>query len=162
MEAAATPLLGSAEEQCMGKWGCFPPGKASSHRTALPFFLSLCVQCFRVSVIHRTLTWTTGSLTCVRDHCYTCVYTHGGFGHTDSESAQHFDSGKTLTRFSCAPDGVRTSGLWISAFRNHLCVAYVSTLLNSLLEMEAAASPFSRKRSQRVKDPFCWNGSAVK
>ena len=23
---------------------------------------------FRVSVIYRTLTWTTGSLTCVRDH----------------------------------------------------------------------------------------------
>ena len=25
---------------------------------------------FRVSVIHRILTWTTGSLTCVRDHSY--------------------------------------------------------------------------------------------
>ena len=25
---------------------------------------------FRVSVIHRTETWTTGSLTCVRDHSY--------------------------------------------------------------------------------------------
>ena len=30
---------------------------------------------FRVSVIHRTLTWTTGSLTCVRDHSDACVYT---------------------------------------------------------------------------------------
>ena len=38
---------------------------------------------FRVSVIHRTLTWSTGSLMCVRDHSYACV-------HTDSESAQHF------------------------------------------------------------------------
>ena len=28
---------------------------------------------FRVSVIHRTLTWTTGSLTCVRDHSYACA-----------------------------------------------------------------------------------------
>ena len=28
-----------------------------------------------VSVIHRTLTWTTGSLTCVRDHSYAWVYT---------------------------------------------------------------------------------------
>ena len=32
---------------------------------------------FRVSVIHRTLTWTTGSLTCVRDHSYACVHTRG-------------------------------------------------------------------------------------
>ena len=31
----------------------------------------------RVSVIHRTLTWTTGSLTCVRDHSCACVYTRG-------------------------------------------------------------------------------------
>ena len=30
---------------------------------------------FRVSVIRRTLTWTTGSLTCVRDHSHACVYT---------------------------------------------------------------------------------------
>ena len=32
---------------------------------------------FRVSVIHRTLTWTTGSLTCVRGYSYACVYTRG-------------------------------------------------------------------------------------
>ena len=30
---------------------------------------------FPVYVIQRTLTWTTGSLTCVRDHSYACVYT---------------------------------------------------------------------------------------
>ena len=34
--------------------------------------------CFRVSVIHRALTWTTGSLTSVRDHSCACVYTHEG------------------------------------------------------------------------------------
>ena len=32
---------------------------------------------FRVSIIHRTLTWTTGSLMCIRDYCYACVYTRG-------------------------------------------------------------------------------------
>ena len=33
---------------------------------------------FRVSVtIHRTLTWTTGTLTCVRNHCNECVYARG-------------------------------------------------------------------------------------
>ena len=30
---------------------------------------------FPVSVIHQTLTWTTGSLTCIRS--YACVYTRG-------------------------------------------------------------------------------------
>ena len=53
------------------------------------FFLPPCVQCFRVSVIHQTLTWTTVSLTCVRDHSCACAYTQG-LGNTD-ESAQYFD-----------------------------------------------------------------------
>ena len=39
------------------------------------FFAFSCVQCFCVSVIHRTLTGTTGSLMCV--HSYACVYTWG-------------------------------------------------------------------------------------
>ena len=70
--------------------------------------------CWVVSVIHQTLTWTTGSLTCVCDYSYACVYTHG-VGHTDSESAQHFGLRKTHTNFSCALDtgGVGTSDLWI-------------------------------------------------
>ena len=40
---------------------------------------------FRVSTIHRTLTWTTGSLTCVREHAYACVYTRG----FDTPTASH-------------------------------------------------------------------------
>ena len=66
----------------------------------------------RVSLIHRTLTWSTWSLACVRDH--SCIHT--GYGHTDSESAQHLWLGKALTFFPCAPEagGVRTSDLWIS------------------------------------------------
>ena len=30
---------------------------------------------FCVSVIQQTLTWTTGSFKCIRDHSYACVYT---------------------------------------------------------------------------------------
>ena len=45
---------------------------------------------FRVSTIHRTLAWTTGSLTCVRS--YACVYTDTRVAHTDNESAHHVDS----------------------------------------------------------------------
>ena len=41
------------------------------------------------------LTWTTGSLVCIRDHSYACVYTQPGVGHTDNESA-HFWLRKTL------------------------------------------------------------------
>ena len=52
-------------------------------------------------------------LTCVRDHSYECIYTQG-LGTPTDKSAQHFWLGKTLTNFSCAPDRVRTLGLWIS------------------------------------------------
>ena len=43
---------------------------------------------FCVSIIHRNLTWTTGSLTCVCDHSCACIqyiyiyiYTHVGWAH---------------------------------------------------------------------------------
>ena len=67
---------------------------------------------FLVFVIHRTLTQPTGSLTCVHEHSCACVYTRGLSTPTAS---QHniFDSEKR-TSFSCAPDGIRTSVLWIS------------------------------------------------
>ena len=38
---------------------------------------------------------------------FLCLRVHTGVGHTDNDSTQHFDSGKTLTNFSSAPD--RTS-----------------------------------------------------
>ena len=66
---------------------------------------------FRVFVIHRTLTWTTGFLTCVRDHSFTCVYTRG-LGTPTASQHNIFDSEKTHF-FSCAPGGIRTSVLWI-------------------------------------------------
>ena len=96
-----------------GKFGLLSAGKASSHRTTLPSFLFFaCVQCFRVSVIHRALTWTTGSLTCARS--YACVYARGWGTPT---SSQHNILTRKLTNLSCIPDGIRTSGNgihWIS------------------------------------------------
>ena len=70
---------------------------------------------FCVSIIHGTLTWMTGSLTCVRDHSYACVYTRG-LGIPTASQHNIFDSEK-LPNFSCAPDagGVRNYGLWISS-----------------------------------------------
>ena len=89
-------------------------------------FVFSCVQCFLVSVTHRTLTWTAGSLTCVRS--YACVYARGWGTPTTSQHSiltimqannkKHFDSEKLSQFFkNCAPDGIRTSGhgiLWIS------------------------------------------------
>ena len=60
---------------------------------------------FCVSVIHKTLTWITGSFD-VHMQSFLCVCIRTGVGHTDSESAHHFLLRKTLKVFSCAPGGV--------------------------------------------------------
>ena len=60
-----------------GTFGLPYPGKTTAAASAaLPSPKGAC-WVFRVSVIQRTLTWTTGSLTCVRDHPFACVYTWG-------------------------------------------------------------------------------------
>ena len=84
---------------------------------------------FRVSVIHRTLTWTTGSLTCVCDHSYACLYTLGVLGTyiNSSEPAQHFfDSEKNLeaflmflTGFEICSWNVKSDALPIEPSRHH-------------------------------------------
>ena len=43
----------------MGNLGCFPQGKPATTATVH-------AGCFSVSIIHQTLTWTTGSLTCAQ------------------------------------------------------------------------------------------------
>ena len=96
--------------QCMWKSGCFPRGSEQPYIRRYPvFFFFPCVQCFCFSIIHRTLTWTTGSWTCVRDHSYACIYTRG----LDTPTSQHNILTRKNTIFSCALDRVRTSGLWI-------------------------------------------------
>ena len=58
-----------------------------------------------VSVIHRTLAWTTGPLARLRHYSYACVYTRG-VGSTDSSAA--FLTRKNSLSFSCAADWIRT------------------------------------------------------
>ena len=53
-----------------------------------------------VSVIHQTLTWTTGSLMCVHGLSYACVYTWG-LGTPTASRHNIFDSEK-LTFFLCS------------------------------------------------------------
>ena len=65
---------------------------------------------FRVSVIHRTLTWTTGSLTCVRDHYYACVYTRG-LGTPTASQQNNFDSEKLTILCVCSRRGSNLGSL---------------------------------------------------
>ena len=113
----------------LSQWECLPscpwdirvafPKESQLQQSRYPTPINYKVHAgsFRVSIIQRTLTWTTGSLTCVRNHSYACAYTRG-LGIPTASQHNIFDSGKTLTIFfNCAPDtdGVRTSGLWISS-----------------------------------------------
>ena len=50
---------------------------------------------FGVSVVHQTLTWTSGFLTCVRDHSGECVYTRGLGTHRQRGSMHNIKRKKT-------------------------------------------------------------------
>ena len=68
-----------------------------------PFVNNVHAGGFHVSVIHRSLTWITGSLTCVRDHSYACVYIHtGGLGIPTASQHNIFESEKLTSFFLCS------------------------------------------------------------
>ena len=79
----------------------------------LSYYFSGHAGSFSVSVFHGTLTWNTGSLSCVRDHSCACAYTQG-LG-TPTASQHNICDSEKLTNFSCTPDGIRTSVLWVSS-----------------------------------------------
>ena len=70
-------------------------------------------ESFRVSVIHQTLTWTTGSSTCVHDHSCAHVYTQ--WLGTPTASQHNILDSEKLPNLSWAPDRIRTFVLWISS-----------------------------------------------
>ena len=56
--------------------------------------------CFSVSIIHRTLTWTTGFLTCVHDlFCMHIGYVHSGGTSVDSLVQRAFLGHRVCTEF---------------------------------------------------------------
>ena len=61
----------------MGNYGRFPQGKPGATESRYPTLIynKAHAGSFRVCIVHRTLTWTTGSLTCLRDHSYARIYT---------------------------------------------------------------------------------------
>ena len=68
----------------------------------LSCYCSVRAGSFRVSIIHRTLTWTIlSSSTCVRGHFCAYVYTRG-LGTPTASQHNMFDSEK-LTNCSCTP-----------------------------------------------------------
>ena len=86
-------------------FGSLSPKKDSCNRVAR--YLTLINYksgFFLVSVIHQTLTWTTGLfLTCVRDH-FMREYTRWGWAHhTDSEREQHNISDSEKLSFFLVP-----------------------------------------------------------
>ena len=91
------------------------PPPHPTHPSACWVFSIGCLFChflvlaasFRGSVILQTLTWTTGSLTCVRHHSYAYVYT---WGLGTLTARQHIFDSEKLTSFSCAPNGLQILG----------------------------------------------------
>ena len=71
----------------MGKIGLFYQGKASCDRVALPNLR--CIPGVLVYLIHRTLTWATGSITCTQMSVH--AITHGGLRTHVRESALNGD-----------------------------------------------------------------------
>ena len=73
-----------------------------SYKCMLGLFVFACV-------LHRTVTWTTGSLTCVSDRSYACVFIHtggggeGGGGRTPTAS-QHLFLCSFDRRYTCSPE----------------------------------------------------------
>ena len=59
----------------MGNSGCLPRGKASYDRDAIQSMVH--AVCFSVSIIHWTLTWTTGAHRCKCMRLHTVKYRHG-------------------------------------------------------------------------------------
>ena len=68
----------------------------------LSYYFSVHAGSFCVSVIHQTLTWNTGSLSCAHGHSCACMHVHTGVGLTNNESAQHFLLGKTHNVLLCS------------------------------------------------------------
>ena len=72
---------------------CFPQGKPAVTESCYPTYdAPVQAWCFSVSIIHQTLAWTTGSLTCVQMLMY--ANAQGGRTNNVRESALKADCGK--------------------------------------------------------------------
>ena len=67
----------------------------------LSYYFSVHAGSFHVSIIHRTLIWNTGSLTCVHDHSCACIYTRE-LGTPTVSQFTFLTRGKTHKFFLCS------------------------------------------------------------
>ena len=80
----------------------FPPweirvaflGESQLRQSRLPNLPTVHAGCFSVSIIHRTLTWTTGSLTCAQMLIH--AIEHGGVRTHVRESVLKVESGRKI------------------------------------------------------------------
>ena len=80
LESALKPAANGRYLLC--KSDTILPLKSTVRKRIYPSVSKVQAGSFRVSVIHRTVTWSTGSSTCVRGHSCECVYTRGlGWAH---------------------------------------------------------------------------------
>ena len=85
----------------------------------------------RVSVIHQTQTWTTGSLACIRDCSCVCVYTRGLGTLTASHVSTTFLTQKSSQFFLVLLMGFKpqSCGSWAQRTTNWATPSHVMHLL---------------------------------
>ena len=98
--------------QCTGSSGCFSRGKRAAivrpyHFFLLLFFFPVC-SVFCASITHQTMTWSTGSLTCIRAQSYACVYAQG-LGTPTVSQHNIFTQKNSHKLFLCSGQGLN---LW--------------------------------------------------
>ena len=87
-----------------GNPGRFPQGKPAATQSCYPILINYKAHAgsFRVCIIHRTLTWTTGSLACVHLIILTRAYTHGGWTRRQRVSTTFLTRKNSPKFFTCS------------------------------------------------------------
>ena len=107
-----------------GNSGCIPLGKQTATGSRYPPYW-VQAGCFSVSIIHRTLTWTAGSLTCTQMLMH-AICTRG-CADTGRESALKVDSGEREKKSLAAPGNrTRVSGVTVRCCNQ---LSYIPTQL---------------------------------
>ena len=143
-----TTVLSQWDFSC-GKFGLLSLGKASCDRVTLPN-LRCMLGVVSVSIIHRTLTWTTGSLTCAQMLMHAIA--HGDVRTHVRESALKVDSGRKIPRLTGESNmRQRRDGpmLWPTELHLHPCLHFISTVFFS---SQILHSPLYRQGSRRCAE----------
>ena len=121
----------------MGNSGCSPRGKPAATESRYP--TTVHGGCFSVSIIHRTLTWTTGYLPCAQ----TLMHAIAHRGARTPQESLHWKL--TLGEKSLAAPGNRTcvSGVPVrcSNQMSYIPILFVNGFVNLLMDLINCAPP---------------------